>query len=393
MGSAEYLDRATVPGNGAAVRSVGDEGRCRRARAGHTVRKRVPLPTFAAAAFAACIATTAVGDTFDPDGKRITFLAVTQDESTGGLDRAILTIYDQSGADAGWAGVSCADQWPTLAFNVLVLDSRSADRQDQSETEIVRTRVDRHPVRQFESVGVSDIPDSMRGSTSARHLSPERGFVEELAAGQGLIVQIGGLRILSLDLATAKPDIVEFKNACDQMYDNMMRSPRRWAQGMELQLNPFTDRGWDALWLFHETSHDGGYQPRFFVHCQNDERRHGVNFGVYLPRPLQGSVLSDGATSTLLVRVDAGADQEIAVAKDADERWTTFHLSAERRPAEEFLDRLGRGSAMTVRWSDLPEFRFDLAGGRPAITDFGAKCEAMLRLPSIEKVRERAGQN
>ena len=354
----------------------------------------VLLLAAAGSAFITCIATTAVGDTFDPDGNRITSLHVTQDESTGELDYASLTIYDQSAADAGWGDWTCFDHQPTPDFDVLLYDSRPADRQDQSKTDIVRVRVDRYTMREFEAVGVYDRPasDSMRSHTSTEVFVPERGFLEELAAGQGLIVQIGGLRILSLDLATAKPDIVEFKNACDQMYENLTRSPRRWASiGME-RLDPFTDRGQATLSLFHETSHDGGQQPKFFVHCGNDENGHGVNFGVHLPPLLQRSVVSDGATSTLLVRADGDTVREIVVTNDMEQRWTTFHLSAERRPGKEFLAELGRASTMTVHWSDLPSVRFDLAGGRPSITDFGSKCEAMLRLPSIEKVAERDGQ-
>ena len=42
-----------------------------------------------------------------------------------------------------------------------------------------------------------------------------------------------------------------------------------------------------------------------------------------------------------------------------------------------------RSRSMTVRLFDLAPLRFDLSGGRPAIADFAAKCEAMLREPPI----------
>lgn len=357
-------------------------------------RNGVLLLAVAASALIMCIAMTAVGDTFDTDGNRITSLHITQDEATGELDYARLTIYDQSEADAGWGSWTCFDDQPTPDFGVLVFDSRPAGRQNQSETDTMRVRVDKYTMREFEAVRVYDRPasDSMRSYTSTVDFVPRRGFLEELAAGQRLIVQIGGLRILSLDLATAEPDVVEFKTACNQMYENLMRSPLRWASIASEYLDPFTDRGQAWLSLFHETSHDGGDQPRFFVHCGNDENGHGVNLGVHLTPLLQRSVVSNGATSTLRVRADGDTDREFVVANDVDERWTTFHLPAGRRPGREFLAQLGRWRTMTVRWSDLPSFRFDLAGGRPSIADFRAKCETMLRLPSIEKAGERSGQ-
>ena len=213
-------------------------------------------------------------------------------------------------------------------------------------------------MREFEAVDVYDRPssDSLGPYTSTVDFVPKRSFIEELAAGQGLIVQIGDLRVLSLDLATAKPDIVEFKTACNQMYENLMRSPRRWARIASEDLDPFTDRGQISLWLFHETSHDGGDQPRFFVHCGNDENVHGRNFGVHLTPLLQQSVVSDGATSTLRVSADGESARELVVANDMDQRWTTFDLSVKRRPGTEFLAQLGRvehNDGAVVRPSEL----------------------------------------
>ena len=336
-----------------------------------------------------CGGATAAGDT------QVSLVHVAQDESTGLLDYANLTIYDRAETRTGWVDLTCFDHQPTPDFNVLVYDSRLADRQERGNTDSVRIRVDRYAMREFEAVEVYDRPasDSMRSHTSTGDFVPQRGFLEELAAGEGLIVQIGGLQILSLDLATAKPDIVEFKTACNQMYENLMRSPRRWASIASEDLDPFTDRGQTSLWLFHERSHDGGDQPKFFVHCGNDQNGHGVNFGVHLTPLLQRSVVSHGATSRLRVSADGDGVRDLVVSNDMDQRWTTFHLSVERRPGTEYLAQLGRWSTMTVQWPDLPNYRFDLAGGRPLITEFGAKCEAMLQLPSIEKVAEQDNHN
>ena len=342
-----------------------------------------------AAAFAAVLGTcggaTAAGDT------QVSLVHVSQDAATRELDYASLIIYDRGEARTGWVDLTCFDHQPMPEINVLVYDSRTADRQERSNTDTVRVRVDRYAMWEFRAIEVYDRPtsDSMRSHTSTVDFVPERGFLAELAAGQRLIVQIGGLRVLSLDLAAAKPDIVEFKSACNQMYENLMRSPRRWASIASEDLDPFTDRGQMSLWLFHETSHDGGDQPRFFIHCGNDEAGHGVNIGVHVTPLLQRSVVGDGATSTLRVRANGDAVLEVVVTNDMNHRWTTFDLPTERRPGKEFLSQLGRWSTMTVQWSDLPSLRFDLAGGRPSIAEFGAKCEAMLRLPSIEKVAEQ----
>ena len=84
---------------------------------------------------------------------------------------------------------------------------------------------------QMESVCVFDFSaiDVMRSRTNTADFTPRRGLLDELTAGKRLIVQVGNLRILALDLATAKPDVVEFKEACYRMYADLMRPPQRWA--------------------------------------------------------------------------------------------------------------------------------------------------------------------
>ena len=149
-------------------------------------------------------------------------------------------------------------------------------------------------------------------------------------------------------------------------------------------LDPFTDRGQRGLWLFHETSHDGGNQPRLWLNCGNDEHVHGVNLGIVLPRALRPD-LPMATRSEMRVQLDDGPSrpQAVATREESPDRWTTFDLPPAERPAEGFPRLLAEGRSMTVRWFDLPPLRFDLAGGGPAIADFAAKCEAMLREPRI----------
>ena len=65
------------------------------------------LAATVAAVLAACVVATAVGDT------NVSLVHVTQDENTGELDYANLTIYDRSAADTpGWANLTCFDHQP-----------------------------------------------------------------------------------------------------------------------------------------------------------------------------------------------------------------------------------------------------------------------------------------
>ena len=338
-----------------------------------------------ALACAWCVAATALGDSLDADRNQLTSLHVTRDDATGQSDYARLTIHDRSAADAGRAVWTCADHQPTPHFNVLVFDARPPDSENQIRTDAVRLRVDSQPWRRFDAVLVFDRParEATPPSTGTGPVTPTRGFLDELIAGERLAVQVGGLRPLPLDLATARPDIVSFKRACDQMYQTLMRSPQRWASpGLEF-LDPVTDRGQLALNLFHEASHDGGDQPRFFVHCANHEDGHGVNLGMNLPRALHRATVAHGAAPTLLIHTDADPAGQFQLTNDMAERWTTFHLPPHRRPPQEFLQRLARAHTMTLRFPDLPVFRVDLAGARPEITTFSARCDALLRLPSV----------
>ena len=235
---------------------------------------------------------------------------------------------------------------------------------------------------------MTDLPpiDDSRAATITWDVTPRRGFLRELAGGERLIAEIGDLPVVSLDLATAKPDVVEFKAACDRMYANLTLPPQRWAKLLFEDLDPFTDRGQIFLALFHETSHEGGNQVRFGVNCANDEHAHGVNLVVELPRPLRPPALPDAATSQLRLRLNAESVIETSVSSSEGwpDRWTTFDLSpGDDRVTTEFPALLAEAQTMTIHWFDVPALRFDLAAGRPAISDFASKCEAMLRRPSI----------
>ena len=298
-----------------------------------------------------------------------------------------MTVYDPSAADSGRLSLTCFDHQPAPEPNLTVRYARSAARQQESATETVRVRVNKHPPRRLSAVPVMDLPpiDDRSATTSTLDVTPRRGFMRELAGGERLIGQIGDLPVVSLDLAAAKPDVVEFKAACDRMYANLTLPPKRWAKILFEDLDPFTDRGQIYLALFHEASHEGGNQVRFGVNCANDEHAHGVNLIAELPRALRPTDLPDAATSQLRLRFDAGPVREVTVRSTEGEpdRWTTFGLASNERPTARFPAHLAEVQTMTMRWFDLPPPRFNLAAGEPVISNFASKCEAMLRRPAI----------
>ena len=232
-------------------------------------------------------------------------------------------------------------------------------------------------------VAVADVPQTDDGrGTVAYGVTLRRGFLRELAAGERLIVKIGALPIVSLDVAAAKPDIVEFKAACDRMYANRMLPRHRWAELDFRDPDPVTGEPSLSLQLFHETSHDGGNQPRFQLSCGNDARpvgTHSVDLVAHLPRPLRPADMPAASTSELRIQVDDGSVLAIAMASRAanPDRWGTFDLPPDENPVRDLVGVLEEGRAMTIRWFHLPPLRFDLAGGRPAIAAFRARSEKM----------------
>ena len=88
----------------------------------------------------------------------------------------------------------------------------------------------------FESSANEILPNVIIPAYTATHALPflargAREFVGELSRGQRLMAHIGGVRrVVHFDLASVRPDVVDFKNACDSMDANFQRSPQRWAR-------------------------------------------------------------------------------------------------------------------------------------------------------------------
>ena len=163
---------------------------------------------------------------------------ISQDESTGQPDYAILTIYDMSAEDSpGWLNETCiltvGGHDPTPNIEILAFGTRPAERQENVSAETVKLRVDTNPLHELR-VDVMDVlgDGEMQPYTATDDLPflarGAREFVDELSRGQRLIAQIGNVApVVHLDLAAARPDIVDFKNACDRMHANFQRSPQR----------------------------------------------------------------------------------------------------------------------------------------------------------------------
>ena len=207
-----------------------------------------PPPTRIAAAvafFAACLTTAASDDT------AASRLHVTHDETTGEPDYAGIMLLDRTGDGTGHASLTCLDHQPAPELIVLVYEPRSAERLAEYTSETLRVHVDAQPTWCLRPVAVADVPqtDDRRG-TVMYGVTLRRGFLWELAAGERLIVQIGELPIVSLDVAAAKPDIVESKAACDRMYANRMLPRHRWAELDFPDPDPVTGRLWLSLQVF-----------------------------------------------------------------------------------------------------------------------------------------------
>ncbi len=335
-------------------------------------------------------------------------LHVTHDETTGEPHTAGIMLFDRNADGTGHASLTCLDHQPAPELMVLVYEPRSAERLAEHTSETLRIHVDAQPMWRLGPVAVADVPQTDDGrGTVAYGVTLRRGFHWELAAGERLIVQIGELPILSLDVAAAKPDIVEFKAACDRMYANRMLPRHRWAELDFRDPDPLTGEPSLSLELFHEASHDGGNQPRFQLSCGNDARHVGTDSVDLVAhrarhwgraatrtaptRPAQTAAAgrdAGGSTSDLRIQVDDGSVRAIAMASRAPnpDRWGTFDLPPDENPVRDLVGVLEAGRAMTIRWFHRPPVRFDLAGGRPAIAAFRARCEEM-----FDQTRSDAG--
>ena len=323
----------------------------------------------------------------------VSYMRVDRDEATGEPEIASLTIHDKTMQDSlGWVSLACTADGlfsPRTAVDVLAFGTRPAERQTNTPAETVRLRIDDAPYRQVK-VDVIDHSgdDDMAPYTGTLDLPflpvEAREFVGELALGRRLIAQIGDVRpVVRVDLAAARPDIVEFKNACDRMHGNFQRSPQRWAAIWDHDVDPFTDRGRVRLQLRHETSHDGGQQPMLFVQCRNDNDRRGVDVILLVPPKLHDGDVPPGTQRGITMRFDSATAQRVALKATGrsmadDVWWDTSELPPDEQPSQGLLSQLRSSGTLVVEGFSLPPLRFNLAGGRTAIAEFAAACNPML---------------
>ena len=335
---------------------------------------------------AACAAVPALGDIFDDNGRMITSLHVMQDESSGQTDYASLTVYDHVSAlpGGGWLGATCMYQdWsdrPTAEADLLV---KTAQRRPAGDTETFRIRIDQNAPHGWEadthkqdfpedegrpaSFGTSgDVPDELA-----------RELIAELASGRRMIAQIGDLPVVTLDLDSAKADIVEFRNACEGMWRDFLRSPRRAARIEREELDPFTDEGMVSMVLHHRLSHDGSSQPGVRVACWGDEKERAVVLWVSGLDEDQRTGGRDDGDEMVRLRVDSDAVRELALKEVTSGRSYAFALPLEENRVP-LIDRLAAAQSMALDCCGIPSLRFDLAMGRPVIADFAAKCRKVL---------------
>lgn len=111
------------------------------------------------------------GDVFADNGRRISDLIVTQDESSGHTDHAVLTLHNHASAlpGGGWLTVSSASP---VVFRRLRVDAYTvvltAQHRPSGDTETFQTRVDRNAPRQWEAdIMKQDYPED-EGRTAHR---------------------------------------------------------------------------------------------------------------------------------------------------------------------------------------------------------------------------------
>ena len=334
----------------------------------------------------ACVTGPALCDVFGDNDRRITNLHVTQDESTGQTDYAHLLLYDHTTArpGGGWLSTTCLYQdWsarPTVEADLLV---KTGQRRPAGDTETFRIRIDRDAPHGWEAdTHKQDFPEDEGRPTSfatAGDVPDElvRGLIVELAAGKRMIARIGDLPVVTLDLDAAKADIVEFRNACEGMWRDFLRSPRRAARIEREEIDPFTDEGSVSIVLHHRLSHDGNSQPRVGVACRGDKNERAVVLWVSGLEEHRRTGGRDDGDDVVRLRVDSDAVRELTLKEVTSEGFYTFALPLEENRVP-LIDRLATAQSMTLDCCGIPSLRFDLAMGRPVIADFGAKCRTVL---------------
>ncbi len=329
-----------------------------------------PPPTRIAAVLAvltACLTTAASDDT------ALSHHHVTHDETTGEPHTAGIMLLDRTADGTGHASLTCLDHQPAPNLAVLVYEPRSAERLAEHTSEMLRVHVDAQPMWRLGPVAVADVPQTDDGrGTVAYGVTLRRGFLWELAAGERLIVQIGELPIVSLDVAAAKPDIVEFKAACDRIREpDAAATPvgraglpgPRSGDGRAIAVPPVVPRGEPRR---RQPAEVPALVRQRRTPCRHRQRQPG------------------GRSCTPL---GTGRHKGGPYKTCPDRCGRPFDLPPDENPVRDLVGVLEEGRAMTIRWFQLPPVRFDLAGGRPAIAAFRARCEEM-----FDQTRSDAGE-
>lgn len=150
----------------------------------------------------------------------VSLLEVEQDDFTDEMKYAdLFLIADDDGGSLLWA---CWHDYPTSEFSITVNDLRRSGSREAGDTERVRFRVDKHRMWS-ETVAVYDGPDDEAARTHTGDFTATRRFVDQVSAGERLIAQVANLRTLSFDLTTAKPNIVDFRKACESMHNDVWK--------------------------------------------------------------------------------------------------------------------------------------------------------------------------
>ena len=323
------------------------------------------------------------GNTWDDSGQMIARLHVTHDESIGVADHASLDLYDQTTADpkGGYLSATCIDGGfgPSLSVD---LNLRTGHRPQVDDTESLRTRIDRGGLSAWEAV-ISQYDLSKYDGKPATFVTsgdvPDklvRGLIADMAGGKRMIFQIANLPVVTLDLATAKEDIVEFRSACEGMLRHFERSPHSVAR-IGSEVDPFTDEGLHQLELLDWTRHRD--QPwSVGVLCGRLGEWSGVAFFLAEWWLFQGTV--PDKPKSVHLRIDSEDARELGLSEKSSVSapHRGFQVDLSPHVAMALVNRLSTAHTMVLDTEGLPAQRLDLVKGRPVIADFAAKCRTVV---------------
>ena len=312
----------------------------------------------------------------------------------------VLYAITEQGAHLGEASLGCGTDRGTMPriLGFHVYGTRPAELQDSFSLEAIQVRVDQGPERVAHAEVLDESP--VFGPPVTRVLSfpllyqDHRRLVDEMADGQSMTVEVSNVRpTLRFDLATARADIVVFRDTCEQIRARFDQSPFRWAFADEAH-----STGNFFLRLYHEGNEpsvpeDVFRSPYVMVRCHHDRSRHGVDLVALVPPELHVASVRAGETNAISIQVDAGPVRRVALTADSSEdahpaSWSTLELPREEGPPMALLEWLRTGSAMTLEGIGAEPLRFNLAGGRQVISEFADAC---INLPVPEPSDETAG--